>query len=156
MSRHRIKDVGYDDDDYYSDDGYASPDPEEQELLQQCTAAVLAELSAGQPSVAATKEEVQEALWHYYNDIEKSVTYLRGMFTCASMRLVSKVFEEFACWDVANPMLIGKKEKEAVKQKPKATGKQDPCEVSLLKCSGLARSTPTNRELQHLVKKGVF
>ncbi|KAJ5776521.1 uncharacterized protein N7511_001532 [Penicillium nucicola] len=91
MSRHRIKDVGYEDDDYYSDDGYASPDPEEQEFLQQCTAAVLAQLSAGQPSVTATKEEVQEALWHYYNDIEKSVNYLRG-----------------------------KKEKEAVKQKPKA------------------------------------
>jgi hypothetical protein len=80
MSRHRIKDVGYDDDDYYSDDGYASPDPEEQEFLQQCTTAVLQQLGAGQPSVTATKEEVQEALWHYYNDIEKSVNYLRGMF----------------------------------------------------------------------------
>jgi len=79
MSRHRIKDVGYDDDDYYSDDGYASPDPEEQEFLQQCTTAVLQQLSAGQPSVTATKDEVQDALWHYYNDIDKSVNYLRGM-----------------------------------------------------------------------------
>ncbi|CAG8225353.1 unnamed protein product [Penicillium salamii] len=79
MSRHRVKDVGYDDDDYYSDDGYASPDPEEQEFLQQCTTAVLQQLGAGQSPVTATKEEVQEALWHYYNDIEKSVNYLRGM-----------------------------------------------------------------------------
>lgn len=92
MSRHRIKDVGYDDDDYYSDDGYASPDPEEQEFLQQCTAAVLQQLSAGQPSVTATKEEVQEALWHYYNDIEKSVNYLRGMFyLCGCVLEVSRV-----------------------------------------------------------------
>lgn len=79
MSKHRVKNVGYDDDEYYSDDGYDSADPEEQEFLQQCTTAVLEQLRAGQPSVTATKEEVQEALWHYYNDVEKSVTYLRGM-----------------------------------------------------------------------------
>jgi hypothetical protein len=86
MSRHRIKDVGYDDEDYYSDDGYASPDPEEQEFLQQCTTAVLQQLGAGQPSVTATKEEVQDALWHYYNDIEKSVNYLKSMY-CLRMHV---------------------------------------------------------------------
>lgn len=73
-----MKNVGYDDDEY-DDDGYESPDPEEQEFLQQCTAQVLQQLHAGQPSVTSSKEEVQEALWHYYNDVEKSVTYLRGM-----------------------------------------------------------------------------
>lgn len=78
MSKHRVKNIGYDDDDYYSDDGYESPDPEEEEFLQQCTSAVLEQLRAGHPSVTATKEEVQEALWHYYNDVEKSVNYLRG------------------------------------------------------------------------------
>ncbi|KAJ5943490.1 hypothetical protein N7516_003658 [Penicillium verrucosum] len=77
MSRHRIKDVDYDDDDFYDDDDVTA-DPEEQEFLQQCTTAVLQQLNAGQPSVTATKEEVQDALWHYYNDIEKSVNYLRG------------------------------------------------------------------------------
>ncbi|KAJ5993837.1 Translation elongation/initiation factor/Ribosomal beta-barrel [Penicillium sp. IBT 35674x] len=77
MSRHRVKNIGYDDDDY-SDDGYDSPDPEEQEHLQRCTQDVLSQLRAGQPSVTASKEEVQEALWHYYNDVEKSVNYLRG------------------------------------------------------------------------------
>jgi elongation factor 1 alpha-like protein len=81
MSRHRVKNIGYDDDDY-SDDGYDSPDPEEQEFLQRCTQDVLLQLRAGQPSVTATKEEVQEALWHYYNDIEKSVNYLRGTSSC--------------------------------------------------------------------------
>ncbi|KAF7162350.1 hypothetical protein CNMCM5623_007695 [Aspergillus felis] len=76
MSRQRVKNVDYDDDDY--DDGYESPDPEEQEILEQCTAEVLAQLLSGEPSVTATRDEVQEALWHYYNDVEKSVNFLRG------------------------------------------------------------------------------
>lgn len=73
-----MKNVGYDDDDYDEDDGYDSPDPEEQAFLQECTAAVVEQLRAGQPSVTASKEEIQDALWHYYNDVEKSVNYLRG------------------------------------------------------------------------------
>ncbi|KAK9595844.1 hypothetical protein V6Z92_002339 [Aspergillus fumigatus] len=79
MSRLRVKNVSYDEDDY--DDGYDSPDPEEQEILEQCTAEVLAQLLSGEPSVTATRDEVQEALWHYYNDVEKSVNYLRGKKT---------------------------------------------------------------------------
>ncbi|RAL16288.1 putative translation elongation factor EF-1 subunit [Aspergillus homomorphus CBS 101889] len=76
MSRHRVKAVSYDEDEY--DDGYYSPDPEEQEFLEQCTVEVLNQLRAGDPSVTATRGEVQDALYHYYNDIEKSVNYLRG------------------------------------------------------------------------------
>ncbi|OJK02330.1 hypothetical protein ASPACDRAFT_76728 [Aspergillus aculeatus ATCC 16872] len=76
MSRHRVKAVSYDEDDY--DDGYYSPDPEEQEFLEQCTTEVLNQLRAGDPSVTATRSEVQDALYHYYDDIEKSVNYLRG------------------------------------------------------------------------------
>lgn len=80
MSRHRIKDVSYDDDDVYDeDDGYDSPDPAEQEFVEQCTTDVLQQLRAGNPPVTATKEEVQESLWHYYNDVPKTVNYLRGM-----------------------------------------------------------------------------
>ncbi|KAL4919900.1 hypothetical protein BDW62DRAFT_27276 [Aspergillus aurantiobrunneus] len=79
MSRHRIKAVSYDDDDYDDyDDGYDSQDPEEREFLEECTREALSQLAAGDPSVSATREEVQEALWHYYNDVEKSVNYLRG------------------------------------------------------------------------------
>ncbi|OGE48812.1 hypothetical protein PENARI_c025G03487 [Penicillium arizonense] len=130
MSRHRIKDVGYDDEDYYSDDGYASPDPEEQEFLQQCTAAVLQQLGAGQPPVTATKEEVQEALWHYYNDIEKSVNYLRG-----------------------------KKEKEALKQKPKAAvpAFPAPCPTAHFSAADFFRdcpwlNVPSHRKAEILVE----
>ncbi|KAL7658343.1 hypothetical protein ACMYSQ_004474 [Aspergillus niger] len=79
MSRHRIKAVSYDEDDF--DDDYDSPDPEEEEFLEQCTTEVLNQLRAGDPPVTATRDEVQEALWHYYNDVEKSVNYLRGKKT---------------------------------------------------------------------------
>ncbi|KAL4909163.1 hypothetical protein BDW74DRAFT_146106 [Aspergillus multicolor] len=82
MSRHRVKAVSYDDDDYDDyDDGYDSEDPEERELLEQCTRAVQGQLAIGDPPVSATRDEVQEALWHYYNDVDKSVNYLRGKKT---------------------------------------------------------------------------
>ncbi|OJJ85895.1 putative translation elongation factor EF-1 subunit [Aspergillus glaucus CBS 516.65] len=77
MSRHRMKTVSYD-DDFEDDDGYDSPDPEEQEFLEQYTKDVLGQLRSGEPSVTATRDEVQEALWHYYNDVEKSANYLRS------------------------------------------------------------------------------
>ncbi|KAL4887153.1 hypothetical protein BJY04DRAFT_177466 [Aspergillus karnatakaensis] len=82
MSRHRVKAVSYDDEDYDEyDDGYDSQDPEEREFLEQCTREVLGQLAAGEPSVSASRQEVQEALWHYYNDVEKSVAYIRGKKT---------------------------------------------------------------------------
>ncbi|BCS20570.1 putative translation elongation factor EF-1 subunit [Aspergillus puulaauensis] len=81
MSRHRVKAVSYDDDEIDYEDGYDSEDPEEREYLEQCTREVLGQLAGGDPSVSATREEVQEALWHYYNDVEKSVNYLKGKKT---------------------------------------------------------------------------
>lgn len=80
MSRHRMKTVSYDDDDFGDDEegGYDDADPEEQELVEQCTAEVLAQLRGGEPAVSASREEVQEALWHYYNDVGKAVGYLRS------------------------------------------------------------------------------
>ncbi|PLB41356.1 putative translation elongation factor EF-1 subunit [Aspergillus candidus] len=77
MSRHRIKAVGYDDEelDDYDDDGYNS---EEQEFAQQCSEEVFKQLRTGDSPVTATREEVQESLWHYYNDVEKTVNYIRN------------------------------------------------------------------------------
>ena len=63
MSRHRIKSLEYDDDDY-EDEEYDEVDPAEQEQLEAYTNEVLNELRTGQPSVTATRQEVQEALWH--------------------------------------------------------------------------------------------
>lgn len=81
-----MKAVSYDDEDDYGseEDGYDSPDPEEQEFVEQCTAEALVQLQTGDPAVTATREEVQEALWHYYNDVEKAVGYLRGVFVFLS------------------------------------------------------------------------
>lgn len=76
-----MKAVSYNDEFASEDDGYDSPDPEEQELVEQCTAEALVQLQTGDPAVTATREEVQEALWHYYNDVEKVVGYLRGLFS---------------------------------------------------------------------------
>lgn len=78
MSKHRMKNISYDDDDFEDDEdeGY---DSEEQAILEQCTTEVIAQLRAGDPAVTASKDEVQEALWHYYNDVGKAVGYLRGM-----------------------------------------------------------------------------
>lgn len=78
MSRHRIKSLEYDDDDY-EDEEYDEVDPAEQEQLEAYTDEVLNELRTGQPPVTATRQEVQEALWHYYNDVAKSVNFLRGI-----------------------------------------------------------------------------
>lgn len=77
MSKHRMKNISYDDDDL--DDEYDSADPEEQEYLEQCTTDVVTQLRSGEPSVTATRNEVQEALWHYYNDVDKAADYLRSM-----------------------------------------------------------------------------
>lgn len=100
MSRHRMKTVSYD-DDFEDDDGYDSPDPEEQEFLEQCTKDVLGQLRSGEPSVTATRDEVQEALWHYYNDVEKSANYLR-----------SQLFSYFhGFWGDANAGLIRQESK---------------------------------------------
>jgi elongation factor 1 alpha-like protein len=78
MSRHRVKTLDYDEDDF--DDDYDEVDPAEQAQLEEYTKEVLTQLRAGQPAVTASREEVQEALWHYYNDVEKSVNYLRSAY----------------------------------------------------------------------------
>lgn len=97
-----MKAVSYDDEDDYGseEDGYDSPDPEEQEFVEQCTAEALVQLQTGDPAVTATREEVQEALWHYYNDVEKAVGYLRGVFVFLSCWGI-------CCWLYWQPGLTG-------------------------------------------------
>lgn len=90
MSRHRMKTVSYDDDDFDDDDeeGYDDADPEEQEFVEQCTVEVLAQLRGGEPAVSASREEVQEALWHYYNDVGKAVGYLRSELLALMLKYI--------------------------------------------------------------------
>ena len=81
MSKHRIKNVSADDDvydDYDDDEGEQDETEnltaEDKEQLRLGTVKVREALAG----VLATDHEIQEALWHYYYDIAKSVTYLRS------------------------------------------------------------------------------
>ena len=91
MSNRRVKSLALEDDfddfdDYdegYEDDGGGNElSPEDKEQMQQGTIKVRAALGAGFP---ATDSEIQEALWNYYYDIAKSVTYLKSMKTCCRL-----------------------------------------------------------------------
>ncbi|PSR79388.1 elongation factor Tu GTP binding domain-containing protein [Coniella lustricola] len=81
MSRHRLY-QNYDYEDELSDyDGQGAQDEEEDELspedrkqMTEATAEVLSAL--GLQSDKITVQQIQEALWHYYYDVDKSVAYL--------------------------------------------------------------------------------
>jgi elongation factor 1 alpha-like protein len=87
MSRHRIKNIDFVDDDYgegdeedeYEDDNMVSPEDHEQMRLSMVEARKL--LDSEIPPVPASDQEICEALWHYYYDVEKSVGYLRSVYS---------------------------------------------------------------------------
>ena len=92
MSNRRVKSLAqedeYDDYDDYDDEVEDSGDvevegngddelsPEDREQMRHGTIKVRAALG---PTFAATDTEIQEALWHYYYDVPKSVTYLKSV-----------------------------------------------------------------------------
>lgn len=82
MSKHRIKNLAADDDlyDEYDDDdqyGESNPalTPEDKEQLRLGTDQVRSSLGA---DFVVADDEIQEALWHYYYDVSKSVTYIKS------------------------------------------------------------------------------
>jgi HBS1 N-terminus len=91
MSNRRIKsleaDGDYGDEDYYEDnydggdgDGDGDGDNEltedDKEQMRLGTTKVRETLG---PAFAISDKDIQEALWHYYYDVEKSAAYLRSM-----------------------------------------------------------------------------
>lgn len=83
----RVKNVGYDDDDLYSDDedyveeggddqGYSA---EDRENFTALTPVVRAELE--ESGLQVNDDEIEKALWHYYWDVGKSVAYLKNSRT---------------------------------------------------------------------------
>jgi elongation factor 1 alpha-like protein len=80
MSIHRVKHISYeygehhDYADGYDEEGEDELAPEDKEQLKAGTAAVREELGADFP---ASEKEIQDALWHYYYDVRKSVAYLK-------------------------------------------------------------------------------
>lgn len=81
----RVKNIGYDEDDVYSDgeDEYAEEEQgytaEDRENFNTLTPVVRAELD--EAGLQASDREIEEALWHYYWDVGKSVAYLKNTRT---------------------------------------------------------------------------
>ncbi|OCT48495.1 hypothetical protein CLCR_04442 [Cladophialophora carrionii] len=89
MSNRRVKSLAHDEDDLDDyddyDDDYEDGDnndlsPEDKEQMRQGTVEVRTALGSTFP---ATDREIQDALWHYYYDVPKSVAYLKSMIHCA-------------------------------------------------------------------------
>jgi elongation factor 1 alpha-like protein len=80
----RAKNIDYDDDDLYSEeDEYYEEDAqddgmteEDKEQMRIGTAKVKEALGS---SLKVTDAQIQEALWHYFYDVGKSVSYLKSM-----------------------------------------------------------------------------
>ncbi|KAF1349734.1 P-loop containing nucleoside triphosphate hydrolase protein [Delphinella strobiligena] len=90
MAHRRVKDIAYDEDDldysdeddYYGDEGATDRGNEElsvedKEQMRVGTINVREALGAEQQGFF-TDAQIQEALWHYYYDVGKSVTYLKN------------------------------------------------------------------------------
>ncbi len=83
MSRHQaVRNLDYHQElDEFDAGGYSDEEElgaEDQALMRQGTIQVRAALGAGASKV--TTPQIEEALWHYYYDIDKAVTYLVTKF----------------------------------------------------------------------------
>ncbi|KAF2741859.1 hypothetical protein M011DRAFT_315976 [Sporormia fimetaria CBS 119925] len=79
---HRARTVDYDDDDVYDDDYYEEEGDtgmtdDDREQLRLGTIQVKEALGTDVP---VSDSQIHEALWHYYFDVGKSVSYLKNKF----------------------------------------------------------------------------
>ncbi|KAF2633989.1 hypothetical protein BU25DRAFT_486965 [Macroventuria anomochaeta] len=80
----RTRNVGYDDDDLYDDDDYY--EEEEAEVMsaddkeQMRISTISTREALGSAGSNISDAQIQEALWHYYYDVGKSVSYLKNKF----------------------------------------------------------------------------
>ncbi|KAM0251802.1 hypothetical protein ACHAP5_001465 [Fusarium lateritium] len=99
MSRHRIVHT-FDTNDIVSEfDGDDYEETGEEELSQEDRQAMdegAAEVrqALGTEADKVTKAQIEEALWHYYYDIDKSVTYLMKTFIAPAPKPVKKAPED--------------------------------------------------------------
>lgn len=70
-------DVAYDDDDY-SEEEEAGDDLPEDDKEQMRTGTIHVREALGEFEVGISDAQIQEALWHYYYDVGKSVSYLKN------------------------------------------------------------------------------
>lgn len=80
----RTRNVDYDDDDIYDDDDYyeeeeAEPmSSDDKEQMRISTTSAREALGSAGDNISDV--QIQEALWHYYYDVGKSVSYLKNKF----------------------------------------------------------------------------
>jgi elongation factor 1 alpha-like protein len=82
----RTRNVGYDDDDLYDDEYYddegddvgAGDGMSEEDKEQMRVGTIRVREAMGDMSDFTSDEQIQEALWHYYYDVGKSVSYLKN------------------------------------------------------------------------------
>jgi elongation factor 1 alpha-like protein len=82
-SHKRVKDIDYDEDDMYSGDegdydnaGGDELSAEDKQNFAELTPVVRAELD--EAGLQVENKEIEDALWHYFWDVGKSVTYLKN------------------------------------------------------------------------------
>jgi elongation factor 1 alpha-like protein len=83
----RTRNVDYDDDDAYDDDDYYEEEADgaaggdsmtEDDKEQMREGTIRVREALGDVGDFTSDEQIQEALWHYYYNIEKSVSYLKN------------------------------------------------------------------------------
>jgi elongation factor 1 alpha-like protein len=77
---HRVKNIGYDEDDLFDEDDYVEEEQgysaEDRDNFASLTPVVRVEVE--EAGVQVTDLQIEEALWHYYWDVGKSVAFLKG------------------------------------------------------------------------------
>ncbi|KAJ4313044.1 hypothetical protein N0V84_009623 [Fusarium piperis] len=150
MSRHRIvhtfnaNDIvsEFDGDDYEEEEDELSP--EDRQAMDNGTAQVRAAL--GTEASKVTKAQIEEALWHYYYDIDKSVTYLTKTFIAPAPKPAKKAPEDrqtvFIEPDRPRGGLLG--------------GAEEPPKISKLQALAAARKRKNEEKKEHeRVTKGI-
>lgn len=80
----RTRNIDYDDDDFYEDDDYYEEAEEgsgamaENDKEQMRVGTIRVRESLADVSNFVSDEQIHEALWHYYYDVAKSVSYLKN------------------------------------------------------------------------------
>ncbi|KAJ4012975.1 hypothetical protein NW766_006791 [Fusarium irregulare] len=112
MSRHRIVHtfdandiVSEFDGDDYEEEGEEELSPEDRQAMDEGTAEVRRVL--GTEANKVTKTQIEEALWHYYYDIDKSVTYLMKTFIVPAPKPAKKAPEGMSVFFSASQRLTG-------------------------------------------------
>ncbi|EXA47201.1 elongation factor 1-alpha [Fusarium oxysporum f. sp. pisi HDV247] len=112
MSRHRIvhtfdtnEIVSEFDGDDYEDEVEDELSPEDRQAMEEGTAEVRRAL--GTEANKVTKAQIEEALWHYYYDIDKSVTYLMKTFIAPAPKPAKKAPEGMSVSFSASQRLFG-------------------------------------------------